>query len=179
MPRLMEPPRVEVDRSPALSLTARPGDGSIKGRKIAILLAPGVEAESVTRAHDALIKAGAVVRLVAPRLGPVATADGDTPIEPDGTLETMPSVVFDAVVVPDGEKAAKQFALLGQALEFIKDQYRHCKPILVLGAGRDVVEGAGVLMGKDDWALAGDVKAFVQAVGRHRNWDRATDPPQV
>jgi len=69
--------------------------------------------------------------------------------------------------------------LLGQALEFIKDQYRHCKPILMLGAGRKVVEGAGVLVAKEDWALANDVKAFIGAVGRHRNWDRAMDPPQV
>ena len=37
------PPRPEVKRSPALSLTFRPGDGSIRGRKVAILIAPGVE----------------------------------------------------------------------------------------------------------------------------------------
>jgi catalase len=179
MPRLMDPPRVEVDRSPALSLTARPGDGSIRGRSIAILLAPGVDAKSVTKTRDALVKAGAVARLVAPRLGAVETAHGEEVLEADGTLETMPSVLFDAVVVPDGEKAAERFALLGQALEFIKDQYRHCKAILMLGAGRKVVEGAGVLVGKGDWALTTDLDAFVQAVGRHRNWDRATDPPLV
>ena len=39
MPRLVEPPTPEVTVSPALSLTARPGDGSIRGRKIAILVA--------------------------------------------------------------------------------------------------------------------------------------------
>ena len=43
MPRVIEPPAPEVNRSPALSLTARPGDGSIRGRRIAILVAPGVE----------------------------------------------------------------------------------------------------------------------------------------
>ena len=64
--------------------------------------------------------------------------------KPTATLETMPSVLFDAVVVPDGEEAAKRLAALGQALEFLKDQYRHCKPILMLGAGRKVVEARGV-----------------------------------
>jgi len=50
----------------------------------------------------------------------------------------------------------------------------------MLGAGRMVVEGAGVLIGKgDDWALTANVKAFIEAVGRHRNWDRGLDPPQV
>jgi hypothetical protein len=24
-----------------------------------------------------------------------------------------------------------------------------------------------------------DVQAFIGAVGKHRNWDRATDPPRV
>jgi catalase len=180
MPKLMEPPRVEVERSPALSLTARPGDGGIRGRRIAILLAPGVDADSVKETQAALTKAGAVVRLVAARLAAVEAADGEDPLEPDATLETLPSVLFDAVVVPDGEEGARHFALLGQALEFIKDQYRHCKPILMLGAGRNVVEGAGVLVGKgEDGALTTDVKAFIAAVGRHRNWNRAMDPPLV
>jgi catalase len=126
------------------------------------------------------MKAGAVVRLVAPRLGGVCTADGGEPIDPDATLEIAPSVLFDAVVIPDGDEAARRFSLLGQALEFIKDQYRHCKPILMLGSGRKVVEGAGVLVGRgDDWALTTELSAFVKAVGRHRNWERAADPPLV
>jgi catalase len=180
MPRLVEPPRTEVQKSPPLSLTFRPGDGSIRGRKVAILLAAGVDARSVADTQAALVKAGAVVRLVGPRLGVVETADGKEGLEPDATLETMPSVLFDAVVVPDGAEAATALALLGQALEFIKDQYRHCKPILALGAGRKVLEGAGVLAAEgEDWALTGDLKAFVAAIGRHRNWDRAVDPPRV
>jgi catalase len=180
MPRLTDPPRTELDRSPALSLTARPGDGSIRGRKIAVLLATGMDIESVSEAQAALEKAGAVVRLLAARLGTIDGRDGQGPLAADATLETMPSVLFDAVVVPDGEQAAEALGLLGHALEFIKDQYRHCKPILMLGSGRTVVESAGVLVGKgEDWALVTDVPAFIQAVGRHRNWDRAMDPPLV
>jgi catalase len=179
MPRLMEPPRDKLERSPSLSLTARPGDGSIRGRKIAILLAPGVDGASVTGTRDALTQAGAVVRLVAARLGAVETAGGREPIAADATLETMPSVLCDAVVVPDGDEAAERLALLGQALEFIKDQFRHCKPILMLGAGRNVVEGAGVRVVREDWALVQDAKSLIAALGRHRNWDRALDPPQV
>ena len=68
--------------SPALSLTHRPGDGSIRGRKIAILVAPGVDADSVSRTQAALAKAGAVVRLVAARLGSAATAEGGEPSSP-------------------------------------------------------------------------------------------------
>jgi catalase len=179
MPKVFEPSRPEVKESPALSLTARPGDGSIRGRKIAILIAPGVDGRSVSGAHTALTKGGAVPRLLAARLATVETADGDS-LEPDATLETMPSVLFDAMVIPDGEHAASELRALGQALEFVKDQYRHCKPILMLGAGKSVVEKAGVPTDDEsDWAMAGDVRRFVEAVGRHRNWDRATDPPRV
>ena len=47
MPRAMKnAPKAEVSDSPALSLKALPGDGSIATRKIAILLADGVEAGS-------------------------------------------------------------------------------------------------------------------------------------
>jgi catalase len=179
MPRVIDPPRPEVTTSPALSMTARPGDGSIRGRKIAILAASGVDATSVTRAQAALSKAGAVVRVLGARLGGVETVNGAT-LDPDATLETMPSVLFDAVVVPDGPGAADQLSTLGHAREFLKDQYRHCKPILMLGAGQRVVEAAGVPTGHgSDWALVRDLPAFVQAIGKHRNWDRATDPPGV
>ncbi len=69
---------------------------------------------------------------------------------------------------------------LGQALEFLKDQYRHCKPILVLGAGETVAAEAGIpLDDPADWAIVRELPAFVAAVGKHRNWDRAVDPPVV
>ena len=177
MPRVVPPPEVEVTTSPALSLTARPGEGGVRGRKVAILVAGGVDAASVTGPRDALTEAGAVVRVLAARLGVVEAAGGDD-LEPDATFETMPSVLFDAVVVPDGEEAAGELAALGHVLEFLRDQYRHCKPILIAGAGEQVLAAAGIPTDDGaDWALTREVPAFAEAIGRHRNWDRATDPP--
>jgi len=179
MPRVIESPRVEVTTSPALSLTHRPGDRSIRGRKVAILTAPGVDAGSVTHTQTALSDEGAVVRLLAARLGSVDAADGER-IEPDATFETMPSVLFDAVVVPDGDGAARELTSLGQVREFLKEQFRHGKAILMLGSGERVVEEAGVPTNDGpDWALVRDTAAFIEAVARHRNWDRTTDPPRV
>jgi catalase len=179
MPRVMDPPRSEVTSSPALSLTYRPGDGSIRGRKVAILAAPGVDADSVTRTQAALAKAGAVVRLVAARLGALDTTNGET-VESDATFETMPSVLFDAVVVPDGDRAAAELAALGHAREFLRDQFRHGKAILMLGAGEQVMAEAGVPVNDgSDWAVVRDIDAFMAAVGKHRNWERITDPPRV
>jgi catalase len=126
-----------------------------------------------------LSKAGAVVRVLAARLGSIDAADGET-IEPDATFETMPSVLLDAVVVPDGERAVDQLTSLGHGREFIKDQFRHGKAILMLGAGERVVAETGVPTNDySDWALVRDIGAFVEAVGKHRNWNRMSDPPKV
>src|SRR5690606_20150646 len=62
-----EPP--EVLKSPALSLTALPGDGGIRTCKVAILIADGVHGASIVTLQRALVAAGAVVCLIAPRLG--------------------------------------------------------------------------------------------------------------
>jgi catalase len=91
------------------------------------------------------------------------------------------------VVVPDGEAATRALAALGHALEFVKDQFRHCKAILALGSGRGLLERAMIPLGEDDDALilsapakgAAATKAFIAALARHRNWARAMDPPPV
>ncbi len=178
--------RPEVKRSPTLSLLARPGEGGIRTRRIALLVAPGLTDRSCAL-HAALVAQGAVPRFVGVRLGPVASSAGDE-IDVEATIETMPAVLFDAVVIPDGE-AADILAANGQALEFVKDQYRHCKTILALGNGRRVLEQAGIPMelpdgGEDPGLLMGGgkmnvEKAFIAAIARHRHWERATDPPRV
>lgn len=51
--------------------------------------------------------------------------------------------------------------------------------MLFLGAGQSLAIEAGVPVDDSDWAVVHDQKAFIDAVGRHRNWERATDPPVV
>src|SRR6202046_2523563 len=70
MPRAMKnAPKPEISNSSALSLKALPGNGSIATRKIAILLADGVDADPISHLIDSLTAAGAVTRLIASRLG--------------------------------------------------------------------------------------------------------------
>lgn len=57
-------------------------------------------------------------------------------------VDSMPSVLFDAMAVPGGKSAVVTLGNVGHALEFIKDQYRHAKPILALGVGAELVESA-------------------------------------
>ena len=180
--------RPEVKRSPALSLLARPGDGSIRTRRIALIVADGVDGASLRKLHDALAAEGAVPRYVGPKLGTVETADGGS-IDVEVSLEAAPSVLFDAVVLPDGDAAANALAAVGLVPEFIKDQYRHCKTILALGAGARLLEKAGVPRdlpnGRDDPGIllsdnAGRVAdKFIAAIAKHRHLERYTDPPRV
>jgi catalase len=137
--------------------------------------------------HAALVAEGAVPRFVGLRLGSVRAADGDG-IDAEITIETAPAVVFDAMVIPDGE-AADIIAGSGPALEFVKDQYRHCKTILALGEGRRVLDAARIPLelpgGETDpgLLLGGDankaVKPFIEAVAKHRHLERYSDPPRV
>ena len=179
----------EVSASPALSLSFRPGDGSVSGRRVAILVADGVEAESVKALAERLMSAGAVPRYLASRLGSVKPVKGD-PIAVDVTLEATPSVLYDAVVLPDGRAAVNRLAADGRALEFLKDQYRHCKPLMALGAGSDLLRRAGIPQtlptGKPDSGMVVGpaangalADAFLKALARHRHFDRETDPPLV
>ena len=79
-----------------------------------------------------------------------------------------------------GRRRPRRSRALGHAREFLRDQYRHCKPILLAGVGVEVAKAAGVPTDdRADWAVVRDVQAFIGAVGKHRNWDRATDPPRV
>jgi catalase len=138
---------------------------------------------------DALSEAGAVPRLLGSRLGSVTGEDGES-FEVDATLENSPAVLFDALVLPDGTKAVESLASDGHTLEFLKDQYRHCKTILALGASSMLLEKAGIQVplptGAEDSGLlrqasaAGfDPKDFIAAVGKHRHPARDTDPPLI
>ena len=189
MPKVMQKKvKPEISESPKLSLSARPGDGSIRARRVAIVVADGVKGKDLMALAERLAAAGAVPRFLGSRLGRV-TADGGAAIEVDATLENMPSVLFDAMVLPDGAKAVATLGADGRALEFLKDQYRHCKPILVLGASSQLVTRAGIPAalptGKPDpgliLAAAGDqaFKAFTTALASHRVFARETDPPRV
>lgn len=186
MPKAMtnpEPP--EVTESPALSLMALPGECGIRTRQIAVLVEDGVHHASLVDLYAALTEAGAVVHFVGPRVGIFAGDSGET-IEANKSMENSPGFLFDALVLPDGSEAVK--ALLGNAhtMAFVKDQFMHCKTILALGAGRELLEMAGIgsAMDKDPGILlakgadaARIASAFIDAIAAHRHLARDSDPP--
>lgn len=186
MPRLIAPaaaPALEI--SPALSLLARPGDATIRGHKVAVLVEDGVEMEHIAALSDALAAQGAEVRLVGSRLGGFACAAGRSFVA-QASMETEPAVLFDGLVIPGGAVAAQAFADDGRAVEFVRDQIRHCKSILAIGEGEALLTLAGLPAGYEDPGLirqtTSDTDAlarFATALVRRRHFERDSDPPIV
>lgn len=162
-----------VKQSPALSqmnLLA----GNIKSRKVAILIAPGVKGADVDAMIAALKQEGAMAKLIAPSASPVKTAEGSM-LQPDGSMEGLPSIAFDAVFVPGDEAMLKAFEGSGVALHYLLEAYKHLKAIALCGKAADLADklslpaDEGLLKGADAGAVT---KAFFAAIANHRVWAR-------
>ena len=184
MPKVLEHAATpEVTRSAALSLTALPGDGGIRSRRVAILLADGVDGQSIEAVQSALRGAGATAHLIAARLGPVKTMGG-AGVEATATFENAAPVLFDGLVLPDGAAGVKRLGTHVEVMDFISNQHRHGKTILAFGASKALLKQAGIdttlpdgqpdpgilvaAAARDPSAVAG----FTAALGKHRHPER-------
>ncbi|MCH5670461.1 catalase [Streptomyces gilvus] len=176
--------------SPALSLDALRGDGSIRTRQIAVLVTDGVDAAQVTSVRETLAAEGAIVEALAPADGTVKGADGET-YTVDRALPTVASVLYDAVLVPGGPDGTPPVAEDPDALRFVRSAYLHGKPVGALGSGvevlsvlqpqgvelsagsRGVIADRGVVTDASPGAAGAEfARAFVAAIAAHRHWDR-------
>ncbi|HEY0454365.1 catalase [Actinophytocola sp.] len=181
-------------RSPALSQLNEPAD-TIATRRVAVLLADGVDGVGLATAADGLREGGAVVELLAPVDGTVRDATG-AEVAVDRAMTTMASVLYDAVLVPCGPDSVRALAGDGYALHFVAEAFKHHKPVAAFGSGVHLLRDAGVrgvrLVDDGDTnvvtdqgvvttaAAAGDLgpgfaEAFAAEIAKHRAWQRATD----
>jgi len=183
-PTAFEPRRIGKTpaTSPALSMLNTVRD-TIATRRVAILAADGVDTASLRQVKEALERAGAAAKVIAPRLGTLKGADG-TELLIDHSLLTASSVLFDAVYVPGGAASVEALIDERDAIEFIVEAFRHCKAIAATGEGLDLLRACpGVLKGDGDAAegvitskdaASPDVIArFTGAIAQHRFWNRA------
>ncbi|HGA2319329.1 TPA: catalase HPII [Pseudomonas putida] len=158
----------QLAKSPALSQMNHPGVVGIKGRKIAVLVADGVDGASVDKLVKALEAESARPKLLGPTSAPVKTADGKQ-LAVDASMEGMPSIMFDGIVVPKG--VDKALASSGLAKHFLLEGYKHLKAMVLT---KDLMNSLGLK--EDKGLLLGDeqkvVDAFVKAVEGHRVWER-------
>lgn len=184
LPLASDAPTPTYAPSPALSLMARPGATGIATRKVAIFVAAGVDGDAVSKMYADLLSKGATPRLVGTRMGMVKNARGAA-LEVEISLEAGPAVLYDALIVPDGTEA---MAREPKAIEFLRDQHCHCKPILVLGSGAMLLDKAGLDAklpdGSDDDSLiqcdasnpGAALSTFETALASHRSFAREVSP---
>jgi len=177
----------KVDEDPALRMTGHPAS-VVKTRKVAIMVADGVEPASFRRIQQDLVDAGAVCKIIAPHLGMVSTASGRQ-LAVDHTFINMPSVMFDAVLIGGGANSATELCGLGDAIHFVLEAYKHCKIICALNDGAQLLASLGFSQGKNPdivtvpaaGVMIADVRKvldgqvsqdFMAAMALHRHWDR-------
>ncbi|WP_199430116.1 catalase [Qaidamihabitans albus] len=177
--------------SPALSQLNAPMH-RIDSRKVAVLVADGVDGDGVRRLVDALGKQGALPEVLAPTDGRVRAATGED-IEADRALNTMASVLYDAVVVPCGPDSVATLSQDGYAVHFVTEAYKHVKPVAGFGSGLKLLRRAGVAdeLADDTGVLVDNgvvsSKAAEQSLpeeffarlgeelAKHRAWQRRTE----
>ncbi|WP_437185909.1 catalase [Planctomicrobium sp. SH668] len=175
--------------SPALSM-ANSVTGTIETRKIAALCANGVNERSLQSIRKALKEAGATLHVVAPLGGSIVGEDGQE-IPVDFALPTTASVLFDAVIIADGEASTVALQKLPKAVGFVEESNKHCKPIGAFGSGIDflmqtrvvslldttsstqkgVTNQLGVICSSESSTAKG-IKEFIDTLGQQRIWER-------
>jgi catalase len=178
--------------SPALSL-ARSRTDTIATRRVAILAADGVAEEDVTALRVTLSSGGAITEVLGPRGGELSTRTGGR-VMVDRAMNTMASVLYDAVCVPGGPDGVHRLLADGLALHYVAEAFKHGKCVAALGSGirllRDarlpgvrlaepgdgVVQDQGVVTTAEDAvASTGFATALTDAIAAHRHWDRDSD----
>ncbi|WP_443946986.1 catalase [Pedobacter sp. AW1-32] len=171
--------------SAALSMAGTKKD-SIATRKIAILAADGVEDKSLSAVKDKLVSQGAIVHIIAPKLGEIISRDNNK-ISVDESFLTAASVLYDAVYLPGGANSVATLEAEADAVHFLNEAFKHCKAIAADESAIQVIEATyfakkipqvfdeetvlreGVLISAEEGEM---VELFVKMIASHRFWDR-------
>ena len=161
-------PVQDLPLSPALRLIDRMKH-TLEGRCVGILVADGSDGGTVAQLRKALEKAGASVKIVAPKVGGATLHDG-TVLPADGQLAGTPSAVFDAVASVLTSKMGEQLAKDAAAVDWFRDAFGHLKAIATGKGSQALLRAAGIEpdAGVVDTA---DVQGFI-AAAQTRQWDR-------
>ncbi len=124
-----------------------------KGRKVAILIAPGVNVAQVKAVQAELAAAGAKSELVGTHLGMI---DG---LEAKKTLSNTDPVLYDAVMVPGGAASVQALVARPEAQNFVVECYRHAKPIFALAEGTELLTASPIGKALKAMGVKADAKA--------------------
>ena len=161
-------PAINMEQSPALQTIGK-AKPTLKGRCVAVLVNDGSNGVTVSALRNAIVGAGARVKIVAPKIGGVTLADGSH-LDADGQLAGNSSVLFDAIAVMLSSDGAKALQKEGAAIDFVRDAFSHLKAIAHDEGGQALLVKAGATPDAGI-ILATDTKGFINAA-MTRQWSR-------
>ena len=181
-------PPAKVRPSPALAQIGR--RWPVTGRVVGVVADESADLDSVRAVRAAVVDAGMVPLVVAPRAGRL-TGGGGEPVEVQRTFANARSVEFDAVLLAGtprrGDDAyGARDAKAGQdpagpdtdprLAQLLAEAYRHAKPLggwadstRALDAAGCPPDAPGVVVADDPQAVLGEI---AELLTRHRVWDR-------
>ncbi|MPN42254.1 hypothetical protein SDC9_189810 [bioreactor metagenome] len=100
--------------------------------------------------------------------------------------------MYDAVYVPGGKESIETLKMQGDAVHFINEAFRHCKPVGATGEGVELLKAAdlpdiklagqrsadkvvsdkGVVTVRNGGNNSSFNESFIAAIAQHRHWDR-------
>ncbi|MFN7110687.1 MAG: catalase [Brevundimonas sp.] len=160
---------IDLELSPALRIIGKYPD-TLKGRKVAVLVADGSDGAVVAQVRKAVEGDGGSVFVVAPKIGGVKLADGST-LAADGQLAGSPSVLFDAVAIVLSADGCAQLMKEGAAVDFAKDAFGHLKAVGFTAEAQPLLDKAGVEPDEGVIDLSSGADAFLTPA-RTRQWER-------
>ena len=165
-------PVQDLPPSPALRIIDRMKP-TLQGRCVGILVADGSNGTTVANLRKALEKAGAQVKIVAPKVGGALLKDG-TQLPADGQLAGTPSAVFDAVASVLSPEMGAQLAREAVAVDWFRDAFGHLKAIAACKGTQAILQAGGI---EPDAGVVdpADAQGFI-AAAQTRQWARE---PQV
>jgi catalase len=168
-------PRDDLEPSPALSLVSK-APKTIKGRTLAALVTDSSDAKAVATLQKAVAKEGALLKLIAPRIGPMKNG-----LTPDMTIDGGPSCLFDAVVLLPGQTEMPVLLKTAGAINWLRDAFAHLKAIGFNNAAQAMFGKGGVdHTAPGVVAVSKGVDAFIAAAKEHKIWarDELVNPPR-
>ncbi len=163
---------------------------TIKTRKIAILAADGYDYKDFSTVMKALEAGGARAHIISKHQGMLKSSSGEE-IEVDNSYVTTASVLYDAIYIPGGKENVDILKMQGDAIHFVNEAFRHCKPLGATGEGIELLRAANLpdikFAGKkstdiviSDKGVVTAMKSdndsfndyFIDSIAKHRHWDR-------
>lgn len=157
----------------------------LESRKIAFLCAEGADEKSVLAMKKTLEDQGAMVDLIGMHTGMIKLSNGEE-VKANESFVTTDSVLYDAVYVPGGKENYKKLKEVPDAIMFLNDAFKHCKPIATDAKAEISIlketyfwkrlpenepEKYGVITSEKENFIALS-KNFTEAIKKHRFWIR-------